>query len=129
MAQRQIKMPVRDKGVPRKESSEEAPSQRKQTEAGRYLLEVDRQTKSSFSTFEAARSAAVQIKTGFPILQVSIYDSVSKSRTPRGAAVSAAAVLLLQRRRTDTPIRLYGSLAPRATIGFMGSAAIPGSRS
>ena len=81
MAQRQIKMPVKDKGVPRKESSEEAPSQRKQTEAGRYLLQVDRQTKSSFSTFEAARSAAVQIKTGFPILQVSIYDSVSTSRT------------------------------------------------
>ena len=83
MAQRQIKMPVKDKGVPRKESSEEAPSQRKQTEAGpgRYLLQVDRQTKGSFSTFEAARSAAVQIKTGFPILQVSIYDSVSKSRT------------------------------------------------
>ena len=49
MAQRQIKMPVKDKGVPRKESPEEAPSQRKQTEAGRYLLRVDRQTKSSFS--------------------------------------------------------------------------------
>ena len=42
-AQRQIKMPVKDKGVPRKDSSEEAPSQRKQTEAGRYLRQVDRQ--------------------------------------------------------------------------------------
>jgi hypothetical protein len=74
-------MPVKDKRVSRKESSEEAPPQRKQTEAGRYLLEVDRQTKGSFITFEAARSAAMQIKTGFPILQVSIYDSISKSRT------------------------------------------------
>ena len=81
MAQRQIKMPVKDKGGPRKESSEEGPSQGKQTEAGRYLLQVDRQTGGSFSTFEAARSAAVQIKTEFPILHVSIYDSVSKSRT------------------------------------------------
>jgi hypothetical protein len=81
VAQRQIKMPVKDNGVSRKESSEEAPSQRKQTEAARYLLQVDRQTKSSFSTFEAARSAAVQIKTGFPILQVSIYDGLSKSHT------------------------------------------------
>ena len=81
MARRQIKMPVKNKGVPRKESSEEVPSQRKQTEAGRYLLEVDRQTKGSFITFEAARSAAMQIKSGFPILQVSIYDSVSKSYT------------------------------------------------
>ena len=61
MAQHQIKMPVKDKGVPREESSEEGPSQGKQTEAGRYLLQVDRQTKGSFSTFEAARSAAVQI--------------------------------------------------------------------
>jgi hypothetical protein len=74
-------MPVKDKRLPRKETSEEAPSQRKQTEAGRYLLQVDRQTKGSFSTFEAARSAAMQIKTEFPILQVSIYDGVSKSYT------------------------------------------------
>ena len=81
MAQRQIKMPVKAKRVPEKESSEEEPSQRKQTEAGPYLLQVDRQTKSSFNTFEAARSAAMQIKTGFPMLQVSIYDSVSTSYT------------------------------------------------
>jgi len=81
VAQRQIKMPVKDKQVPRKDSSEEAPPQRKQTEAGRYLLQVDRQTKGSFNTLEAARSAATQIKSGFPILQVSIYDSVSKSHT------------------------------------------------
>ncbi len=58
MAQRQIKMPVKDKRVPRGDSSDEAPPQRKQSEAGRYLLQVDRQTKGSFSTFEAARSAA-----------------------------------------------------------------------
>jgi hypothetical protein len=74
-------MPVKAKRAPEKESSEEEPSQRKQTEAGRYLLQVDRQTKSSFNTFEAARSAAMQIKTGFPMLQVSIYDSVSTSYT------------------------------------------------
>jgi hypothetical protein len=78
VAQHQIKMPVKNKRV-RKESSEEAPYQRKPPEAGRYLLQADRQTKGSFNTFEAARSAALQIKTGFPILQVSIYDSVSKS--------------------------------------------------
>jgi hypothetical protein len=79
VAQRQMKMPVKDKRAPRKESSEEAPYQRKQPEAGRYLLQVDRQTKGSFNCFEAAQSAALQIKTGFPILHVSIYDSVSKS--------------------------------------------------
>jgi hypothetical protein len=77
VAQRRIKMPVKAG----KESAENAPCQRKQTEVGRYLLQVDRQTKGSFHTFEETRSAAVQIKTGFPILQVSIYDSVSKSYT------------------------------------------------
>jgi hypothetical protein len=79
VAQRQIKMPVKDKRVPGKESSEEPTSQRKQPEAGRYVLKVDRQTKGSFNTFEAAQSAALQVKSGFPILHVSIYDSVSKS--------------------------------------------------
>ena len=67
MAPRQIKMPVKDNGVSRKESSEEAPSQRKQTEAGRYLLQVDRQTKGSFSTFEAARSGQREIASAFEL--------------------------------------------------------------
>jgi len=81
VAQRQIKMPVKAKQAAEKESSEEAPSQRKPTEAGRYLLQVDRRTKRLFQHFQAARSAAMQIKTGFPMLHVSIYDSVSKSYT------------------------------------------------
>ena len=46
----------------------------------RYQLQIDRQSKRSFKTPEAARSAALEIKSRFPILQVSIYDSVSKSR-------------------------------------------------
>jgi hypothetical protein len=83
-------MPVKDKRVPTKESFEETPYQRKQLEAGRYLLQVDRQTKGSFTTFEAARSAAVQIKTGFPVLQVSIYDDVSKSHTLVGLAAHSS---------------------------------------
>jgi hypothetical protein len=55
--------------------------EQKQLETERYLLQVDRQTKRSFKTPEAARSAAMEIKTRFPLLQVSIYDSASKSRT------------------------------------------------
>jgi dihydrodipicolinate synthase/N-acetylneuraminate lyase len=39
-----------------KEGSEEAPAQPKQTEAGRYLLQVDRQTKGSFNSLESVRS-------------------------------------------------------------------------
>ena len=51
-------------------------SQRKRPESGRYLLQVDRQTKGSYQTTEAAEAAGLAIKTGHPIVQVSIYDSV-----------------------------------------------------
>ena len=51
MPQRRIKMPVRDKQVAKKEAPE-APPQQKQPEAGRYQLQVDRQTKSSFNSLE-----------------------------------------------------------------------------
>jgi hypothetical protein len=78
MASRQIKMPVKDGSD---KDVEEAPSQRKRPERGRYLLQVDRQTKSSYPTAEAAQSAAQVIKTGYPIVQVSVYDSVEYTHT------------------------------------------------
>ena len=53
-------------------------------------LQIDRQTKRSFKTAEAARSAALEIKTRFPTLQVSIYDGSSKSRTVVGLPGSAS---------------------------------------
>ena len=53
--------------------------QRKRHESGRYLLQVDKQTKDSYKTSEAAQSAALEIKTAYPIVQVSIYDSVDNS--------------------------------------------------
>jgi len=46
---------------------------------GRYLLQVDKQTKGSYKTPEAAQSAALEIKIAYPIVQVSIYDSVDNS--------------------------------------------------
>jgi hypothetical protein len=73
MAPRQIKMPVKDAS---ENEVEEIFSQRKRPEAGRYLLQVDRQTKGSYQTPEAAQTVALVIKTGHPIVQVSIYDSV-----------------------------------------------------
>jgi hypothetical protein len=78
VAPRQIKMPVKDDT---EKQAEEAFSQRKRPETGRYLLQVDRQTKGSYKTSEAAQSAALEIKTGYPIVQVSIYDSVNNSHT------------------------------------------------
>ncbi len=50
-------------------------SQRKQPE-GRYRLQVDRQTKASYPTWEAAEKAGLAIKKSFPVVQVGIYDHV-----------------------------------------------------
>jgi hypothetical protein len=49
-----------------------------------YLLQIDRQSKRSSATHEAAQSAAKEIKSRFPALQVSVYDTVSGSRTAVG---------------------------------------------
>ena len=78
MASRQMKMPVKDDSD---KEAEEAFSQRKRPESGRYLLQVDRQTKGSYKTVQAAQSAGLEIKRGYPIVQVSIYDSVDNSHT------------------------------------------------
>jgi hypothetical protein len=48
-------------------------------ESGRYLIQVDKQTKASYETAEAAQSAALEIKKGYPIVRVSIFDSVENS--------------------------------------------------
>jgi hypothetical protein len=76
MATRQIKMP-------RKDGSEidEAPSQHQRPESGRYLLQGDRQTKGSYPTVEAVQSAALVIKKGYPVVQVSVYDRVGNTNT------------------------------------------------
>jgi hypothetical protein len=50
--------------------------QRKRPERGRYLLQVDRQTKESYAKSEAAEAAGLAIKTAYPILKVAVYDAV-----------------------------------------------------
>jgi hypothetical protein len=79
MASRQIKMPAKNNHA--EQEAEEVFSQSKRPERGRYLLQVDRQTKNSYTTSEAAQSAALAIKTGYPIVQVSVYDSVEHTHT------------------------------------------------
>jgi hypothetical protein len=62
---------------------ETAPSpvgQGKRPETGQYRLQVDRQTKASYGTYEAAEQAAVAIKQGHPIVQVVVYDAVEGTR-------------------------------------------------
>lgn len=76
MAPRQMKMPEK----PDTESQEHL-SQRKRPELGRYLLQVDRQTKGSYQTLESADSAGLAIKKEYPILHVTVYDSVDYAST------------------------------------------------
>ena len=65
-----------------REASDPAPetdehlSQRKRPENGRFWLQVDRQTKSSYPTVETAEAAGLAIKTGHPLVQVVVYDSI-----------------------------------------------------
>jgi len=80
MAPRQIKMPEKTDQLkmPEQNQMEAAPSisQAKRPETGRFLLQVDRQTKGSYPTAEAAHSAGLVIKKAHPIVHVSIYDSI-----------------------------------------------------
>jgi hypothetical protein len=76
MATRPIKVAVKDDS---EKDMAEAFSQRKRPERSRFLLQVDRQTKGSYTTAEAAQAAALVIKKSYPILQVSVYDSVDNT--------------------------------------------------
>lgn len=64
-----------------KELDAEAPaqevfSQRRAPDPGQYRLQVDRQTKASFTTYEAAEQAGLVIKKGHPVVRVAVYDTV-----------------------------------------------------
>ena len=71
---------VRDNAAPEQEVEQLSP-QRKKAEIGRFLLQVDRQTKGSYPTVEAAGAAGMIIKKKHPVVQVSIYDSIETSNT------------------------------------------------
>jgi hypothetical protein len=58
------------------EAVPETGTQRKQPDGGRFRLQVDRQTKASYATYEAAETAGIGIKKNYPILQVAVYDGV-----------------------------------------------------
>jgi hypothetical protein len=85
MVARKIKL--RESGDLAPEPAERAPevgehlSQRRRPEAGRYLLQVDRQTKGSYTTAETAMAVGMTIKTGHPIVHVTVYDSVEYQST------------------------------------------------
>jgi hypothetical protein len=45
----------------------------------RFWLQVDRQTKASFTTIEAAEKAGLAIKKAHPIVQVAVYDAAEST--------------------------------------------------
>ena len=47
----------------------------------RYRLQVDRQTKTSYPTHDAAETAGAAIKKAHPLVQVTIYDAKDSAIT------------------------------------------------
>ena len=75
-------MALRPLKMAEKETDEELPlGKQKRPELGRYLLQVDRQTKGSYATKEAADKAGNVIKKQFPILKVTVYDRVDSAES------------------------------------------------
>ena len=58
------------------EPAQDLVTQRKRPDSGRFRLQVDRQTKESYATSEAAEAAGLAIKQAYPILHVAVYDGV-----------------------------------------------------
>jgi hypothetical protein len=57
------------------EPAPETFGQRKKPESGQFRLQVDRQTKASYTTREAAEQAGLAIKKTYPLLQVAVDDA------------------------------------------------------
>ena len=83
MAPRQMKMPEKTEI-----ELAERFSQRKRPEAERFVLQVDRQAKGSYPTAEIAFAAGLAIKNDFPLLHVTVYDSVERARTTIAATAT-----------------------------------------
>ena len=57
------------------DASQASPSLNKPVE-GRFHLQVDRQTKTTYATLEAAEAAGLAIKKNHPIVHVGVHDYV-----------------------------------------------------
>jgi ferric-dicitrate binding protein FerR (iron transport regulator) len=62
------------------ELTQEQFGQRKRPDKGPFRLQVDRQTKESYGTYEAAEAAGLAIKKRHPIVQVVVYDTAKGER-------------------------------------------------
>ena len=52
------------------------------TPSSGFILEIDGRMKKQFETESDARTAALELKSRFPMLQVMVYDAVEKVRVP-----------------------------------------------
>jgi hypothetical protein len=84
MAPRQMKMPEKIELEP-----EETFSQSKRPDIGRFVLQVDRQIKGSYPTAATAHAVGLVIKNNFPLLHVTVYDSVEFVHTTIAAAATS----------------------------------------
>ena len=76
-----ITMPSAPEKAAPETAAPEPVTQRKQHDGGRFHLRVDRQTKGSYATYEAAETAGKGIKKSYPILQVAVYDGIKSVNT------------------------------------------------
>lgn len=60
------------------DTEEEHPRSQVRPSNRRFLLQVDRQTKSSYESLEEARTAGQRIKDAHPVVEVTIYDSTGE---------------------------------------------------
>ncbi len=72
MAPRVIKLREQEKTDQENEPPVTASQQR--TPVARFLLQVDRQTKASYASADAALAAGLVIKKAHPVVQVAVYD-------------------------------------------------------
>lgn len=59
----------------REDRAPEIFGQRKKPESGQFCLQVDRQTKASYTTLKAAEEAGLAIKKAYPFLRVTVHDA------------------------------------------------------
>ena len=69
--------------MPKKNTEESLPQQtgQKRETLARYRMQVDRQTKASFSSKAEAEKAGAAIKKAHPTVHVSIYDADESENT------------------------------------------------
>jgi hypothetical protein len=61
---------------PSSDLQQQVSSERRRADTKQFRLQVDRQTKSSYASYEAAEQAGLRIKKSHPIVSVTVYDSV-----------------------------------------------------